>query len=390
MSKKAKILLLISGLFTLSIALSNVFVNVFLWKRTQDFIMIGKYNLMHYIFIPLTFIFAGWLSKKKNGIWPLRIGIIFFLFFFIFILLLKDKVTNYIYFLGILFGIASGFYWLSFNVLSFDFTSIHNRDTFNGLYGFTAGISNAVGPLAAAYIIEHNKNTTGYTIVFVISLILFIVLILISLLLKSKHYGETLYFKKIFIQHNNQWKKLRKAKVAWGLRDVVILFLISILIYQSTKSELSLGKLTFFSYIISSVAYITQQKIIKPSKRKLSLYLGASFMFIAVISLIIKIDYWPLVIYVTLDALFAPFFIVPMSSATFNLLSESHEENMRIEYIISNEFSLNTGRIISITILLLALSFVENSNILNYFILFIGSSQFISLYFLKKLNIWKY
>lgn len=73
MSKKAKTLLVVSALFTLAMGLSNVFVNIFLWKKTNDFTVIALYNLMHYIFVPITFIFAGWLSKMKNGIWSFAI-----------------------------------------------------------------------------------------------------------------------------------------------------------------------------------------------------------------------------------------------------------------------------------------------------------------------------
>ena len=105
MIKNAKILLVVSTVFTLAIGLSNVFVNIFLWKESHDLLLIVKYNLMHYIFIPIAFVAGGWVSKKKNGVWSLRIGVTCFAVFFILILVLGDKVSNYIYPLGILFGV---------------------------------------------------------------------------------------------------------------------------------------------------------------------------------------------------------------------------------------------------------------------------------------------
>ncbi|MDF2614178.1 MAG: hypothetical protein K0S71_1964 [Clostridia bacterium] len=388
MCKKAKILLIVSGLFTFAMGLSNVFVNIFLWKKSNDFMIIAKYNLIHYIFIPITFLIAGWLAKKKNGIWSLRIGIASFMLFFVFILFIKDRMTEYIYPLGCLLGIASGFYWLAFHMLSFDFTSINNRDTFNGLNGSIVGAVNAAAPFTAAYIIERSRNTFGYTIVFSISLAVFAVLILISLLLKSERYGEKIAFKKIFITANKEWKLLRNAFSLWGLRDVVMLFLINILIYQTTGSEMALGKLTFFSFLLVSLSCMLQQKIIKPRRRVFSITLGASAMFIAVIGLVVKIDYMFLIWYIFIDAAFIPFFTVPMSSAAFNLLSRSHEEEYRTEYIISKEFALNTGRIISTSILILLLTFFKNPRLLNYFLLFIGSAQLGALFFLRKIKTW--
>lgn len=388
MSRKAKILLLVSCLFTLSIGLSNVFVNIFLWKKSSSFIIIAKYNLMHYVFLPFSYLAAGWLSKRKNGIWSLRAGIIFFALFFVSILLLRNHVIRYIYPLGILYGIAAGFYWLSFQVLTFDFTSTNNRDTFYGFNGLICGVANAIAPFTAAYIIEKNKNTSGYIIVFSISLALFALLMLVSLMLHSNHYGDKLNFRKIISSNGFEWSNLRKGIAAWGLRDVVILFLINILIYKTTGSEMALGKLTLIAYLVSSASYVSEQKFIKPKKRIFSLCLGSVFMFVAVFGLVIKISYTTLVVYMILDALFLPFFIVPMTSAAFNILSRSHEENMRTEYIINREFVLNIGRIISSSLLIILLTFIKNQKILNYFLIFIGSAQLISLYFLKKIKTW--
>ncbi len=388
MSKEAKILLIVSGLFTLAKGLSNVFVNIFLWKKSNDFILISQYNLIQYIFLPIAFTVAGWLAKKKNGVWALRIGIVFYILFFVLIILIKDNIIKYIYPLGILFGVAGGFYWLAFDVLSFDFTSTNNRDTFNGYHGFISGIPAAIAPFAAAYIIDKSNNTTGYMIVFLLSLIFFVILILISLLLRSQHYGEKLDFKKIIGSNNSEWNNLRKSTVAWGLRDVVILFLLNILIYKTTGSEMELGKLFLISYLISSAFYISEQKFIKPNRRIFALHIGTILMFISVLGLVIKINYYSILFFIILDAISVPFFYVPMTSATFNILAKHNEENMRIEYIINRDIALNTGRIISTALLMIFLTFIKNDRVLNYFLLFIGSGQLISLYFLKKLKIW--
>lgn len=388
MSKKAKILLVVSGLFTLAMGLSNVFVNIFLWKKSNDFIIIAKYNLMHYVFLPFSFLAAGWLSKKKNGIWALRIGIVLFILFFLSILLFRNDVIEYIYPIGILYGIAAGFYWLSFQVLTFDFTSTNNRDTFYGFNGSICGIANAIAPFTAAYIIEKSKDMLGYLVVFGISLGLFIILILVSLMLHSEHYGDRLDFKRILSKNGDEWNNLRKSIAAWGLRDVVILFLIVILVYKTTGSEMALGKLTLIASLISSAAYVSEQKFIKPKRRLFSLHLGAVFMFISVAGLVIKINYTTLAMYMILSALFFPFFMVPVNSAAFNILSRNHEENMRIEYIVNREFALNFGRIVSTSLLIILLSLVKNERVLNYFLIFIGSAQLVSLYFLKRIKTW--
>lgn len=389
MLKEAKIILVISILFTLAIGLSNIFVNIFLWKRSNDFIIVAIYNLMHYIFVPITFIFAGWLSKKKNGVWPLRIGILSFILFFGLILYIKDNIIAYIYSLGILFGIASGFYWFAYSILSFDFTTKNNRDTFNGISGSVAGGANALAPLAGGYIIQKAGNTHGYTIVFSCSLALFFILILVSLLLKSKYYGDKLNIGHIWGSKHSEWTKLRKAIMVWGFRDVVIGFLITTLVFISTGSEFSVGKLSLLAAIISSLAFLSQQKLIKPKHRLFSIHIGAVLMFIAVLGFTRHIGYTSLLVFTVLDAMFAPFFLTPLNSASFNVITEYHEENLRAEYVINKEIILNIGRIISTILLILLLKTVKQAYVLNYFLLFLGSMQIISLFFLRKMKIWK-
>ncbi|MDF2985387.1 MAG: hypothetical protein K0R50_897 [Eubacterium sp.] len=389
MSKKAKILLVISALFTMAMGLSNVFVNIFLWKKSNNFIVIAQYNLMHYVLVPPTFILAGWLSKKKNGIWSLRLGILFFILFFGFILFLQNSVTRFIFPIGALYGIAAGFYWLAYHVLSFDFTSTENRDTYNGFNGSISGVCGAVAPITAAYIIDKNILTNGYTIVFSTSLILFVILIGISFLLKADNYGTKLKFKKIFSGNCNDWNNLRKSIAAWGFRDVIIGFLIIVLVFKATGSELAVGKFSLYASLISSAAFYVEQKIIKPGLRLVSMLFGAILMFIAVWGLVANISYGSLIFYMIMEAAFVPFFLVPLASASFNIISIQHEEDLRVEYIINKEIVLNGGRIVSISILIALLSFYKNPNSLNYFLFFIGLAQLVSLIFLRRLKIWK-
>ncbi|WP_105614399.1 MFS transporter [Vallitalea okinawensis] len=388
MSKHAKILLIVSALFTMAMGLSNVFVNILLWKESSDFVLIAKYQLMHFIFTPLAFIVAGKLSKRKNGIWALRIGILLFAVFFLFILLSGDSIIDYIYPFGILFGVAGGFYWLAFHVLSFDFTATDNRDTFNGFNGFIASGAGSVAPLIAAYIIEKSEGTRGYFIVFLISLVLFVIQILVSLTMKTKHYGETLNIKKVIGKNGEEWTNLRNAVSAWGLRDVIIMFIITILIYETTGSEMSLGILVFVAGLVTCGAFLLEQKIIKPKRRLFSMHLGAIFLFVSVLGLVFDINYMFLIIFMIVNGLFMPFFLVPMVSATFNTLNRNHEEDYRIEYIINKEIALNFGRVVSTLILICLLTFFENEKILNYFLIFIGAAQFISLFFLRRVKTW--
>ena len=386
MGREAKILIVVSSLFTLAMGLSGIFVNVFFWRQSNSFMIIVLYNLMHYITTPIAFMAAGFISKKKNGIWSLRIGLLLFGLFFGLILLVGKCCIYYVYPLGILFGIAAGFYWLAYNTLSFDFTSVTNRDTYNGFNGSCSGIAAAIAPITSAFIISRFEGVGGYRIVFIMTLTLFVILLGISLLLRCQNYGTKLDLSKAIGKNCEEWQSIRKATFLWGFRDVIVGFTINILIIQTTGSELTIGKLSLMAALISSGAYMLVQRIVKPPRRRASVYIGATASFIALWGLIINVNFSTIFIYTVMDAFFLPFFLIQLSSSTFNVINRAHEEDMRIEYMINKDLALNSGRVISAGILILALKVFKEANILRYYLTFIGAAPVLAAYFVARLK----
>ncbi|KFZ42049.1 hypothetical protein [Anoxybacillus sp. KU2-6(11)] len=76
------LLLAIGGLYSLSIALSNTFVNVYVWKKVNSFHALGVYNLAIVTWQPLAFIVAGQIAKKIDRVIVLRMGVTFLALFF--------------------------------------------------------------------------------------------------------------------------------------------------------------------------------------------------------------------------------------------------------------------------------------------------------------------
>lgn len=381
-----RLLFIVSALFTLAMGISGVFVNVFFWKQTSDFSVIVVYNLIHYLITPVTFTIGGMIAKRKNGVWSLRIGLLLYAVFYALIAFLGDRAALLIYLVGILFGMATGFYWLGYNTLSFDLTDTSNRDTFNGLNGSIGGIVSAVTPIVSAFIISRFGGFKGYRIVFVITLALFVALFLLSLILKCKTYASHLDYRRCISRNSAEWDIIRKSTAIWGFRDVIIGFIINILIIQITNSELSLGTITFASSLISSASYWLVQKVIKPKKRRLSILIGGIGAFIAVLGLVIKVSFDALIFYIVVDAFFLPFFSIQLSSSTFNVIDRAHEEDMRIEYMINKDFLLNLGRVVSSLILLFLISVFKDPSILRAYLLLIGIVPIVSGWLLRRLS----
>lgn len=143
------LLLLIGGLYTLAISLSNTFVNIYLWKQTQNYVNLGLYNLASVVLQPLTFLVGGKLAKRIDRSILLRIGVGTLAIFFIVVLVAGKSASQYILLMGALLGVGYGFYWLAFNLLTFEITEPETRDFFNGFLGLLTSFSGMIGPIAA-------------------------------------------------------------------------------------------------------------------------------------------------------------------------------------------------------------------------------------------------
>lgn len=179
------LLLAVGGLYSLSIALSNTFVNVYLWKQSGQFVDLAIYNLSIVVMQPIIFMFAGRLAKKIDRVFILRFGVSFLAVFYLTVLLAGENAGSRLVLLGSVLGIGYGFYWLAFNVLTFEITEPDTRDFFNGFLGILNSGAGMIGPIVAGYVISRLADNTGYTVIFSLSLALFSVAVITSFFFKK-------------------------------------------------------------------------------------------------------------------------------------------------------------------------------------------------------------
>src|SRR5690625_4661692 len=254
-NKDLILLLVIGGLYSLGIFLSNTFVNIYLWKQSGDYITIGVYNLAIFIFQPITFILAGKIAKKIDRVIVLRLGVTFLSLFFLSVLIIGDQATKYNFMLGSLLVIGYGFYWLAFNVLTFEITEPETRDFFNGFLGVLQSFGGMVGPILAGTIIAKMEANIGYTVIFTISFILFICAVAGSFFLNRRQAEGSFYFKRILQErhNNNNWKRVLYANTFQGLREGIFAFIIAIWVFLITESEFALGT---FNLVLSGLSFL--------------------------------------------------------------------------------------------------------------------------------------
>lgn len=384
------LLLLIGGLYSLGIFLSNTFVNIYLWRQSGDYITIAVYNLGINLFQALTFIVAGRLAKKVDRIIVLRLGVIFLSLFFLSVLMIGENASTFNFLLGCLLGIGYGFYWMAFNVLTFEITEPDTRDFFNGFLGILQSLGGMIGPLLAGIIISRLDGNVGYTTIFTISFILFIFAVAASFFLQRRSAKGNYYFRRIIRERNNNknWKRILYAHFFQGIREGVFFFIISIWVFIVTQSEFALGKFNLFLSGLSAVLYFIVTKYLKPSSRKKAILVGASLLYLSIYIIIFNANYFLLMVYAIVIGIAYPIINVPYVSLTYDVIGKAWKAGeLRIEYIVVRELFLNTGRIVSVLIFLLSIAIFDAERVIPIILVIFGAGHLVIYFFIKRIQI---
>ncbi|MCA1318935.1 MFS transporter [Bacillus tianshenii] len=389
-NKDLLLLLVIGGLYSLSIALSNTFVNVYLWKQSGEFSDLGFYNLAVVIFQPLTFILAGRWAKKIDRVIVLRLGVVFLALFYLSVLFIGDQASTYLLMLGSLLGIGYGFYWLAFNVLTFEITEPETRDFFNGFLGILTSVGGMIGPFAAGYIISTLEKFTGYTVIFTISLILFSAAVVLSLFIKRRGAEGSYELKRIIKErrNNDNWRYITNAHFFQGLREGTFIFAVSVLVYITTNSEMALGTFGLLNSAVAFVAYYFATRLIKKHHRKKAILIGGLILYGAIFFLVFELTYVKLLFYAVTIAIAYPLLLVPYVSLTYDVIGRSWKAGeMRIEYIVVREIFLNGGRVVSVILFLIAVLFFDQQKSIPVLMCIIGAGHAMIYPFVRKIEL---
>ena len=138
LDSQAVLLLVILTMFNTATALSGTFIPVYLWKESQSYALIGWFSFCQFAMVGISCWLAGKWVKQFNKMHALRLGVALSGCFYLSVLLLGAKSQNYFILLGMLSGIASGLFWLAYNVVYFEITGPDNRDRYNGWGGLLA------------------------------------------------------------------------------------------------------------------------------------------------------------------------------------------------------------------------------------------------------------
>src|SRR5699024_68158 len=180
----------------------------------------------------------------------------------------------------------------------------------------------------------------GYMTVFAISLSLFLLAIICSMFLQRRNAEGKYHFKEVFkeLNENKDWKNIVFANFFLGIREGIFIFVITIWVFVITQSEFALGIFHLTLNGVSLLSYFLVVKVLRPSKRKMALFIGSVIISFSIFILVFQLSYSILILYAFTIGLAYPILDVPYNSVTYDVIGVSnYAKEWRIEYVVRSE-----------------------------------------------------
>src|SRR5256885_3709282 len=146
-------MVLVHGAYTAANLLAGAFLSIFLWRASHDLAPIALYSGLSALMIPAAFVANGLVFRGLGAGASIRLGLFGCGLSYLVILMLGNDAPHWVVLLGLLRGVAEGFYWSGFHLVTYDTTSDRDRDRYFGAQATASLFLTATLPPAAGAII---------------------------------------------------------------------------------------------------------------------------------------------------------------------------------------------------------------------------------------------
>jgi len=164
--------------------------------------------------------------------------------------------------------------------------------------------------------------------------------------------------------------------------------MISVFVFLSTGSELSLGTFGLINSCLQFLGYTLVARYIKIKHRQRSIFLGGLLLYAAVFLFIFEVTYPRMLLYAATIAIAYPLLLVPYNSMTYDVIGRAWKAaEARIEYVVVLEIFTNAGRVASILLFIAAVTFFNSQVSIRVLMLVIGAGHLCISLFTRNIRI---
>ena len=339
----------------------------FICTSTNSILNIAIYYIFTYATMALSTLVVAALAEKRNRIKIFRIGIILNFIYILIIILLKEKIINYLPIISILYGISASCYYFPYNLFIINKVKNTERTNYMVKLFITISVVGILFPIIFGSII----TITNYILTAVIVLFISLIQIILSFFITDNHNGDLEEYNL-----KKAWLELKKNKqvinclageffIGMNICNGALETVMVILILNSFKTNINLGIITSIATLLSILVVKIYGLIYNKRDDKKVIIISSIIPVISLIIFLILKTNTTVIIYKFSYVIFAEILSLVRKIKIFNLSnSKIVNKSNQCEFNAIREVTLNVGRVTGYTLLLLA-GLTQSAVVLN-------------------------
>ena len=352
-------MVLVHGAYTAANLLAGTFLSIFLWRSSHDLGPIAVYSGLSALMIPLAFLANGLIWRGLGAGASIRLGLFGNGFAYLLILLLGSGAAQWVVMLGLLRGVAEGFYWSGFHLVSYDTTCDRDRDRYFGAQATASWLLTAALPPAAGAIIVAGSRVggpyRGYQLVFALATVMLMAAMVLAGRLPSAA-RQRLSLRRVatLARRNPDWRWVTRARLADGFTGSLMGLVLTILMFLVLKNEQQVGNFNGLMGLLGVAISLGLAAFMKPQHRIACALVGGSLLVLSTFILPLYLTVWAIVGFGLLRAIGGPLHGNALAPLALQVIDRDPAAKvMRYDYIVHQELCLGIGRVFSIGCFLL-------------------------------------
>lgn len=351
----------------MTIFLGTFLTAYFISTSTNSILNIAIYYIFTYATMALSTLVVAALAEKRNRIKIFRIGIILNFIYILIIILLKEKIINYLPIISILYGISASCYYFPYNLFIINKVKNTERTNYMVKLFITISVVGILFPIIFGSII----TITNYILTAVIVLFISLIQIILSFFITDNHNGDLEEYNL-----KKAWLELKKNKqvinclageffIGMNICNGALETVMVILILNSFKTNINLGIITSIATLLSILVVKIYGLIYNKRDDKKVIIISSIIPVISLIIFLILKTNTTVIIYKFSYVIFAEILSLVRKIKIFNLSnSKIVNKSNQCEFNAIREVTLNVGRVTGYTLLLLA-GLTQSAVVLN-------------------------
>jgi len=345
----------------------------FIKTSTESITDLSLYYIFSSILLGVGCFIVGSIIKSKFKIGMFRLGVVVNFIYILTIMLLKENMLKYLWLVSILYGISASSYWFPYNMFVINKIDNSYRTKYTVKLKNICSIIGIICPIVLGTMI----TVTNYQLTAIIMLVCSLIQIILSFMLTPMENSNTNEFniRKVWnsIKGNKQAMSALKMEyfIGMNMSDGALQILVTILIFNSLKTDMNLGILTSVGTVLSIITLYLYGKVYKYKKDDGIIIISSIIPILILPILLIFKNKWLVIFYNLCYVVFTSIINLTRDVRLYNLSSSNIiGQQKQAEFLSIREGVLNLGRVTSYLLLLLA-GISESEIVLNIVMIFL-------------------